>query len=82
MLEETNVSVEFGGEREKRGMDEARKTASVGESRGKKKGKERMRRRRGLRGWGGGGEKEGLVFHFFPRARRTKAIVEDPIVED
>lgn len=30
---------------------------------------------------GTGGE-EGLVFHFFPRARRTKAIVEDPIVED
>jgi len=25
---------------------------------------------------------EGLVFHFFPQARRTKAIVEDPIVED
>lgn len=28
-----------------------------------------------------GGE-EGPVFHFFPRARRTKAIVEDPIVKD
>jgi len=34
------------------------------------------RRRRNRRG------EEGLVFHFFPRARRTKAIVEDPIVED
>lgn len=31
----------------------------------------------------GGKRGEGrLVFHFFPRARRTKAIVEDPIVED
>lgn len=31
--------------------------------------------------WEGTGG-EGLVFHFFPLARRTKAIVEDPIVED
>lgn len=28
------------------------------------------------------GDGGSFVFHFFPRARRTKAIVEDPIVED
>lgn len=61
------------------------------------KGKSGWMKGRGGKGGegGGGGEsveesrgekavegRGGLVFHFFPRARRTKAIVEDPIVED
>lgn len=46
-------------------------------------GKRRGGRERGrIEGGKSGGGEGRLVFHFFPRARRTKAIVEDPIVED
>lgn len=48
-----------------------------------KREEKRGRGKRGrIEGGKSGGGEERLVFHFFPRARRTKAIVEDPIVED
>lgn len=63
MLEETNVSGEVG-RKGRSGVDKARKMVSVGESRRKegKRGEKRGKERNG----GGRGEKEGLVFHFFP----------------
>lgn len=44
--------------------------------------REETRGRGRIEGGKSGGGEGRLVFHFFPRARRTKAIVEDPIVED
>lgn len=63
MLEETNVSGEVG-RKGRSGVDKARKMVSVEESRRKegKRGEKRGKERNG----GGRGEKEGLVFHFFP----------------